>query len=140
MNATSRSGVAMVRSAKSMTITSCGTARRAWSNMLFMDAQGRPMIHDGHGNPAGQRPGFLYSDGNEQAERARSMPMREYDEAIRERWRQGPGQRQTQRNPNRRRSTARKLPSLPPMRNMTEPLASVGADDRLPIRAARSHR
>ena len=27
----------------------------------FMD--GRTMVHDGHGNPAGQRPGFLYSDG-----------------------------------------------------------------------------
>ena len=37
----------------------------------FMDAKGRPMVHDGRGHPAGQRPGFLYSDDNEQAERAR---------------------------------------------------------------------
>ena len=37
----------------------------------FMDARGRTMVHDGRGQPAGQRPGFLYSDGNEQAERAR---------------------------------------------------------------------
>ena len=35
----------------------------------FMDAR-RGMVHDGRGHPAGQRPGFLYSD-NEQAERAR---------------------------------------------------------------------
>ena len=27
------------------------------------------MIHDGRGHPAGQRPGFLFSDANEQAER-----------------------------------------------------------------------
>ena len=37
-------------------------------DLPFMDA--RAMIHDGHGNPAGQRPGFLYSDANEQAEQA----------------------------------------------------------------------
>ena len=39
--------------------------------LSFMDTKGRPMVHDGHGNPAGQRPGFLYSDANEQVERAR---------------------------------------------------------------------
>ena len=38
--------------------------------MPFMDAR---RGHDPrrHGHPAGQRPGFLYSDANEQAERAR---------------------------------------------------------------------
>ena len=38
--------------------------------MTPMDAR-RFMIHDGHGNPAGQRPDFLFSDANEQAEQAR---------------------------------------------------------------------
>ena len=42
-----------------------------WSRLPFMDAKRRRMVHDGHGHPAGQRPGFLYSDGNEQAEQAR---------------------------------------------------------------------
>ena len=104
----------------------------------FMDAQGRPMIHDGRGHPAGQRPGFLYSDNNEQAERALADAYTEYDEAIQNRWR---GQQQIKRNPNRRRSTVRKMPALPPMRNMTGPFRSAGANDRLPIRAAdRGHR
>jgi hypothetical protein len=54
---------------------------------MFMDAQRRPMIHDGHGNPAGQRPGFLYSDANEQAEQSLVDAYAEYDATIRERWR-----------------------------------------------------
>lgn len=54
--------------------------------MPFMDAMGRTVIHDGLGNPAGQRPGFLYSDGNDQAEQARVDAYREYDKAIQQRW------------------------------------------------------
>ena len=46
----------------------------------------------GDGHPAGQRPGFLYSDANEQAEQARVDAYAEYDETIRERWRQRPSQ------------------------------------------------
>ena len=57
-----------------------------------MDANGRVMVHDGNGHPAGQRPGFLYSDGNEQTERARVDAYVEYDQTIRERWRQRPNQ------------------------------------------------
>jgi hypothetical protein len=61
---------------------------------MFMDSS--RMIHDGNGHPAGQRPGFMYSDANEQAERAVADAYREYDEALGERWRQGPGQRSSQ--------------------------------------------
>ena len=53
--------------------------------MRFMDAR-RSMIHDGRGNPAGQRPGFLYSDG-ERAERARVDAYMQYAEEVSERWR-----------------------------------------------------
>jgi hypothetical protein len=44
------------------------------------------MIHDGNGRPAGQRPGFLYNDAND--EQARIDAYAEYDKAIQERWRQ----------------------------------------------------
>jgi hypothetical protein len=59
--------------------------------MQFMDAR-RGLIHDGRGNPAGQRPGYLYSD-DEEAEQAVATAYTEYSQAIRERWRAGPGQR-----------------------------------------------
>ena len=59
--------------------------------LLFMDAR-RGMIHDGHGNPAGQRPGFLISD-NEADDQAVEAAYREYAATVSERWRQGPGQR-----------------------------------------------
>jgi hypothetical protein len=68
--------------------------------MPFMDANGRPMIHDGQGNPAGQRPGFLYSDANEQAEQSLVDAYAEYDATIRERWRQSEqSSKQTQSPP-----------------------------------------
>ena len=53
----------------------------------FMDA--RSMIHDGLGHPAGQRPGFMYSDANAQAERTVADAYVAYDEAIANRWRHG---------------------------------------------------
>ena len=58
--------------------------------LSFMDAKG--MIHDGRGNPAGQRPGFLFCD-NEADDQAVEAAYREYAKSISERWRQGPGQR-----------------------------------------------
>jgi hypothetical protein len=64
-------------------------------DMPFMDAQGRPIIHNGHGHPAGQRPGFLYSDANEEAEKARIDAYAAYDDAIANRWRRS-DQPQTQ--------------------------------------------
>ena len=66
----------------------------------FMDnARGRTMVYDGRGQPAGQGPGFLYSDGNEQAERERFDAYMAYDAAIGERWR---GQRwQSQQTPSK---------------------------------------
>jgi hypothetical protein len=51
----------------------------------FMD--NATMVHDGRGQPAGQRPGFLYSDGNKRAERKRVDAYTEYADAIQERWR-----------------------------------------------------
>lgn len=59
----------------------------------FMDAMGRPVIHNALGRPAGQRPGFLLSDSaTDEAVRATVYQM--YDDAVRERWRsdrwQGP--------------------------------------------------
>ena len=54
--------------------------------LSFMDTKGF-IVHDGHGNPAGQRPGFLYSDANEQVERARADAYAEYNRTIQERWR-----------------------------------------------------
>jgi hypothetical protein len=53
--------------------------------LQFMDAR-RPMFHDGNGHPAGQRPGFLYSDANEQAERMRDAAYAAYDADISTRW------------------------------------------------------
>jgi hypothetical protein len=50
----------------------------------FMDAR-RSMIHDGHGNPAGQRPGFLFAD-DERAAQAVADAYRTYDDAISRRW------------------------------------------------------
>ena len=64
--------------------------------MRFMDSKGWTIVHDGRGNPAGQRPGFLYSDGNERAEQALADAYRAYDATLGERWRQGPGQRSSQ--------------------------------------------
>ena len=62
-------GDATARSARSMTATSCRTARRSMVALPFMDAR-RGMIHDGNGGPVGQRPGFLFSD-NEADDQAR---------------------------------------------------------------------
>ena len=59
--------------------------------LAMMDAR-RGMIHDGRGNPAGQRPGFLVRD-NAAEEQAVEAAYREYAQSIAERWRQGPGQR-----------------------------------------------
>ena len=50
------------------------TARRWWSSWRSWMRGG--MVHDGNGHPAGQRPGFLYSDANEQAEQARADAYR----------------------------------------------------------------
>ena len=55
----------------------------------FMDAR-RGMIHDGRGNPAGQR--FLVRD-NAAEDQAVEAAYRENAKSISERWRQGPGQR-----------------------------------------------
>jgi hypothetical protein len=106
-------------------------------DLPFMDAKGRPMIHDGQGHPAGQRPGFLYSDAIEHAEQARVDAYREYDNTIRERWRQRPETNgQIKRNPNRGRSKVRKQPSLRLMRSMTKSFRSGGGNDRLRNSAA----
>jgi hypothetical protein len=53
----------------------------------FMDAR-RSMIHDGHGNVAGQRPGFLFCD-DELTEAAREAAYQEYAATVSERWRKG---------------------------------------------------
>ena len=75
------------------------------------------MVHDGHGHPAGQRPGFLYSDANEQAERARADAYAEYDEDISERWRQD--------RANRRQ--AQRLTAQPVPQTFASPEAAVAA-------------
>ena len=62
--------------------------------LQFMDS--RRVIHDGRGNPAGQRPGFLFSD-DDPAEKARDDAYREYAETVSERWRQPQGQRSGKR-------------------------------------------
>ena len=71
-----------------------GAIRTVSDNYILRDGETRVIeipfmdAHDGHGNPAGQRPGFLYSDANEEAEQARVAAYAEYDKTIRERWRQ----------------------------------------------------
>ena len=50
---------------------------------MFMDT--RAMIHDGHGNPAGQRPGFLIND-DERAAQATRDAYATYDAEIGNRW------------------------------------------------------
>ena len=57
------------------------------------------MVHDGCGQPAGQRPGFLYSDGNEQAEQARVDAYTEYADAIQQRWRGQPSKAKPSKPP-----------------------------------------
>ena len=56
---------------------------------MFMDS--RRMVHDGRGNVAGCRPGFLISD-DERAAQAVRDAYAQYDADIGERWRKGPGQ------------------------------------------------
>ena len=58
--------------------------------LAMMDA--RRMVHDGRGNPEGQRPGFLFCV-NEADDQAVEAAYREYAKSISERWRQGPGRR-----------------------------------------------
>ena len=62
---------------------------------MFMDSK-LMVVHDGNGHPAGQRPGFLYSDANEQAEQALVDAYAQYDAEIGRRWRQRPDQRSNQ--------------------------------------------
>ena len=59
--------------------------------LMMMDSM-RRMVHDGNGNVAGQRPGFLVCD-NAADDQAREDAYREYAATVSERWRQGPGQR-----------------------------------------------
>jgi hypothetical protein len=59
--------------------------------LMFMDGK-RGMVHDGRGNVAGMRPGFLFCD-NEADDQAIEAAYREYAATVSERWRQGPGQR-----------------------------------------------
>jgi hypothetical protein len=54
--------------------------------LMLMDAKGismKRMITDGHGNPAGQRPGFLIADNDE---RALDEAHRQYRADIERRW------------------------------------------------------
>jgi hypothetical protein len=69
-----------------------GAIRLVSDNYILQDGEARVIelpfmdAHDGRGHPAGQRPGFLYSDAYEEAERARVDAYAEYDKTIRERW------------------------------------------------------
>ncbi len=75
------------------------------------------MIHDGHGNPAGQRPGFLYSDGMNRTNRRASMLIGNMTKPFSERWRRATETTIKTNHPTAadiRQSGSR--PSLPPMR------------------------
>jgi len=82
--------------------------------LMLMDAR-RGMVHDGHGNVAGMRPGFLFYD-NEQDDLAREDAYRQYATDISERWRgrqkagngsnQTPPEPQTFANPEAARAAA----------------------------------
>jgi hypothetical protein len=50
---------------------------------LTMTDARRPMVHDGHGGRAGERPGFLFNDNDE---RALDEVHRQYREDISQRW------------------------------------------------------
>jgi hypothetical protein len=54
--------------------------------LLMMDGSRRGIVRDSRGNPAGQRPGFLYSDSNETALEAAHAA---YRAGIEQRWQSG---------------------------------------------------
>jgi len=59
--------------------------------LTMMDS--RSIIHDGTGRPAGQRPGFLFGDGNDQAELDAAHAQYRHDLEARwqsGRWQSGP--------------------------------------------------
>ena len=84
------------------------------------------MIHDGNGDPVGQRPGFLFSDNeaDDQARRGCLSGIRR--RALASVGVRGRGSGRARRDPNRRRrSTTRKRLALPPMRNITGTLGAL---------------
>jgi hypothetical protein len=68
--------------------------------LSFMDSKPPSMITDSRGSPAGQRPGFLYADSNQQALDA---AHRDYRTDIEARW-------QSDRWQDQKRSNAAHLP------------------------------
>ena len=87
------------------------------------------MVHDGRGNLAGERPGFLHGD-NEPAERARVDAYRQYaeDGVADKTWARRAFQ--TRRSPSRKRSQSPEAAVAAAYAEYDRTFASVGANDR----------
>ena len=91
--------------------------KHEWSNCRSWMRSVEPLSTMDRVIPQGKDLAFCTATQMNRENRPASMPMRSMMKPFENVGDSDPTNKQTQRNPNHRRSTVRKLPSLPPMRN-----------------------